>query len=154
MKKASILNVSLGIILLLGLAGCSLSGTLSSDSPGDRPQPNISNDRLNGSSWTLNSYRKSRLIEGTSFTLTFESGLVQGNAGCNSFFGSYAEDQNRIAFSDLGMTEMACMEPEGLMDQEQDLLTALGNGDTFELSDGRLIISTEEGEMLIFASSR
>jgi len=154
MNKVSILKISIGAILLLSLAGCSPSGTLSANSTGDGPPQDIINDPLDGSSWTLDSFRKSRLIEGTSFTLIFDSGQVQGNAGCNSFFGSYTEDKNRIAFSDLGMTEMACMAPEGLMDQEQALLALLGNAETFELSDGRLILSIANGETLVFESLR
>ena len=154
MNKVSIIKISFGTILLLSLAGCSPFGTLSTNSTGDGLPQDIINDRLNGSSWTLDSFLKSRLIESTSFTLIFDSGQVQGNAGCNSFFGSYTEDKNRIAFSDLGMTEMACMAPEGLMDQEQALLAFLGNAETFELSDGRLILSISNGETLVFESLR
>ena len=155
MKNVSILQLSLGIVLLLSLAGCVSSDVLSADSAGENPNASdLNHDRLDGSSWDLYSYRQSRLIEGTSFSITFEAGQVQGNAGCNSFFGSYSVDQNRIVFSALGMTEMACLEPEGLMDQEQALLAFLGDSKTFELSDGRLKFFRADGEALILESLR
>lgn len=48
---------------------------------------------------------------------------VKGNGGCNNFFGSYTHNGEKLAFSGLGSTMMAC--PEG-METEQGLLLALG----------------------------
>ncbi|HET6564839.1 MAG TPA: YbaY family lipoprotein [Xanthomonadales bacterium] len=48
---------------------------------------------------------------------------VKGNGGCNSFFGSYTHDGEKLAFSGLGSTMMAC--PDG-METEQAFLLALG----------------------------
>ena len=38
---------------------------------------------------------------------------VNGNGGCNSFFGTYELDSttNRISFSKIGATRMACLKP-------------------------------------------
>jgi uncharacterized lipoprotein YbaY/heat shock protein HslJ len=47
---------------------------------------------------------------------------VSGNAGCNDFFGHFTRELEKISFSALGSTMMAC--PEGL-DTEQDFLKAL-----------------------------
>jgi heat shock protein HslJ len=33
---------------------------------------------------------------------------VNGNGGCNSFFGSFQHSENSIAFSNIGSTKMAC----------------------------------------------
>ena len=46
-------------------------------------------DPLDGTSWELYAYRKSRPVEGTTLTIRFENGQVSGSAGCNSFGGSY-----------------------------------------------------------------
>ncbi len=48
------------------------------------------------------------------------------------------------------MTEMFCMEPEGVMDQESAYLEMLGNAVTFELGGGVLTIVTGPGESLTF----
>jgi heat shock protein HslJ len=48
------------------------------------------------------------------------------------------------------MTEMYCMEPEGVMEQESLYLEMLGNAESFELSEGQLMIFMADGETLTF----
>ena len=48
------------------------------------------------------------------------------------------------------MTEMACLEPEGAMQQEMLYLEFLGNAKTFMLTDGGLQIMRADGEALTF----
>ncbi|TFH36606.1 MAG: META domain-containing protein [Anaerolineales bacterium] len=143
MKRSSVILVSVGIILLIILVGCASTG----DKPG---ASNGTIDILDGTNWNLDTYQESSLMEGTSFTISFTAGQVHGNAGCNSFFGSYTLNGSQIAFSALGMTEMACLEPEGLMDQEQALLAFLGDGQSFDISAGRFSIFRTDGEALLF----
>ena len=105
---------------------------------------------LEGTSWDLFAVRKSTIIEGTQFTLAFEGGQVNGNAGCNSFFGTYAIEGAQIGISGIGMTEMACLEPEGLMEQEQYLLEFLGEIMRYELDERQLILFRGDREALSF----
>jgi len=44
-------------------------------------------------------------------TVNFEGGRVHGFAGCNQFFGSYAQKGERLELGMLGATMMACPEP-------------------------------------------
>ena len=60
---------------------------------------------------------------------------VAGNAGCNGFFGSYEASGDRLGFSSLGSTMMAC--PEG-MQTEQAFLQALGETTRYAIS-GRIL---------------
>jgi heat shock protein HslJ len=80
-----------------------------------------------------------------------EDGLqIGGTTGCNSYFGSVAlGPADAIAFGQLGMTEMACLD-DGVMDQEQRFLEALSridrwvddeNGRRLEASDGSAAVS-------------
>ncbi|MDQ7917980.1 META domain-containing protein [Mesonia sp. MT50] len=77
-----------------------------------------------------------------SFTLNTEENRVTGYAGCNSFFGSYElKAGNRLSFSTLGLTRMAC--PEGAFN-ESELMKVLDmtdnyriNGDQLELNVGK-----------------
>lgn len=47
------------------------------------------------------------------FILKSTDNRVNGNGGCNSFFGTYElqANTNRISFSKIGATRMACMQP-------------------------------------------
>jgi heat shock protein HslJ len=148
MLKSMYFKILLGVILISGLVRCTSSGSgLSGESlnqANDPPRASVD------SSWSLFAYRKTRLIEGTSFTIQFESGQVRGNAGCNQFFGSYTIEADQITLSDLGMTEMACMEPEGLMEQEQYLLRFLAACETVKFSDDNLFLTRSGGEQLSF----
>ena len=43
----------------------------------------------------------------------FEAERVNGNDGCNNFFGGYTLDENNLKFGLLGSTRMACPHLEG-----------------------------------------
>ena len=62
--------------------------------------------------------------------LAIEESRVQGNAGCNRFFGTYALEGDQLSFSQTGSTMMAC--PEG-MDTEQAFLAALEKVERYEI---------------------
>ena len=107
-------------------------------------------DPLEGTSWELVAYRKSKPIPGRSITATFEGGQISGSAGCNTYFGAYQVDGEKITISDLANTEMACLEPEGLMDQETLILGFLRDAQTFQVGDSQLMIFQSDGEALTF----
>jgi heat shock protein HslJ len=130
------------IVILMGTIILSLAACGGAGSAGGDP--------LDGTSWDLMAYRKSKPIPGATITATFEDGQVRGSAGCNSYFGSYQVDGDVINVGQLGMTEMACLEPEGVMDQELMYLDFLGDARTFRFSDGQLQIFRPDGEALTF----
>lgn len=110
-------------------------------------------DPLNGSAWVLFAYRKTSPIPGTTITAAFEDGEIRGSGGCNSYFGSYSIEGSTLTIDGLGWTEMACLNPDGVMDQEQVVLGYLGDAETFELEDGRLIIHIGGNETLTFEAA-
>ena len=63
--------------------------------------------------------------------LASDESRAHGNAGCNRFFGSFERTGDRLQFSALGATMMAC--PEG-MDTEQGFLQALSETTRFTIS--------------------
>lgn len=111
-------------------------------------------DPLDDTSWELYAYRKSRPIEGSTLTISFEDGQIQGSAGCNLYGGSYELDGGKIAISDIFATLMACPEPEGLMEQETMFLQFLGNAQRFEIVDGQLQIFWSDHEALTFVPAK
>ena len=115
-------------MIILALAACARSGA-------------ATDDPLDGTSWELMAYRKTRPIPGTSLSATFEDGQVSGSAGCNSYGGSYQVSDGTISFSELFITEMACMDPEGVMGQEALFMGFLRDARTLRFVEGQLQIA-------------
>lgn len=113
-------------------------------------QASTADDPLSGTEWELMAYRKTSPIEGTTITASFEDGEIRGSGGCNSYFGSYAIDGNSLSIEGLAWTEMACLNPDGVMQQEQEIMGYLSASEQFELQDGRLIIEVGGHETLTF----
>lgn len=61
---------------------------------------------------------------------------VNGNGGCNSFFGTYElqANVNRISFSKIGATRMACIKPT----VENDFFNVLETVDNYTLKNDTL----------------
>jgi len=105
---------------------------------------------LSGTTWKLISYGGKLPIEGKSMTANFDGKEISGSASCNHYFGEYQIKGNQLRIEGLGWTEMACMDPEGIMEQEQAVMGMLSNSDTFAIQGDRLEIKTTTGESLIF----
>ncbi len=134
MKK---LILIIAVITGLTLASCStLTGSEEAD--------------LRGTNWKLISYGGKLPIAGKSMTANFDGKELSGSASCNHYFGAYQIKGDQIRVEGLGWTEMACMDPEGIMEQEQAIMNMLSNSDTFTLQGDRLEIITTTGEGLIF----
>ncbi len=112
--------------------------------------PNAVSDPLDGTEWELLYIRKSTPIPGSTLTIAFEDGEVNGAAGCNRYFGNYQVNGDRITFGMLAWTEMACMQPEGIMEQEQAYMAFLSEVVRFEIEDGQLVLAKAAQEQLIF----
>lgn len=136
MKNHAAIATLIGMILL-SLAACG----------GADP---TAGDPLGGTSWELMAYRKTQPISGTTISASFEDGQVRGSAGCNTYFGSYQVRGDTIRVSDIAITEMACMEPAGAMEQELMYVEFLSDAQTFRFSDGQLQIFSSDSEALTF----
>jgi peptidyl-Lys metalloendopeptidase len=106
-------------------------------------QPLAQGSALAGTEWVLVSLKGNALMEGKTVTLHFGDTSIEGSGGCNTYGGSYTASGDSVNLSDVYWTEMACMEPEGIMEQEQVYFQALNaaagyrvNGDRLELTDG------------------
>ena len=93
-------------------------------------------DELTGANWVLAGEAGSRAP-----FLRFEGGRVAGLGGCNRFGGTYDHDGDRLSFSPLAATRMAC--PGEVMKVEQAFFDMLAKvkgmtltGETLELLDG------------------
>ncbi|MGA9532735.1 MAG: META domain-containing protein [Anaerolineales bacterium] len=126
------------VLLVLVLAGCSSINT---------SQP----VRVDGTSWTVEHYAGITPLAGTGIQLSFADGRLSGNAGCNSFDGSYAIDGDQIMISELMRTLMACPVPDGVMKQEQDFMDALQATSRLELHNNKLVLKSDDGVSILLS---
>lgn len=72
------------------------------------------------------------------FILKAADNRITGNSGCNSFAGSFEQQPgNRISFSKIASTRMACMD----MSIEDQLFNILSTIDNFSLNEGILSLN-------------
>ncbi|MDA0705553.1 MAG: META domain-containing protein [Proteobacteria bacterium] len=74
-------------------------------------------------------------------------GSINGNGGCNNFFGALEKTEGGIKVGELGATRMAC--PETVMDREGAYLQALQRTSRFELGDQRLQLLDANNQLLL-----
>ena len=78
-------------------------------------------------------------------TLLFETpNHVGGFAGCNRLSGTFEIDKNRLTFSPLMMTKMACAEG---MEVEAAFATALGETKQYAISGSELELKGDAGTL-------
>ncbi|MFC1905001.1 YbaY family lipoprotein [Chloroflexota bacterium] len=112
---------------------------------------------LEDTTWFLISYGEPKYLRSelpnTEITIEFVSAekTVKGSAGCNSYFGSYEVEGSQLSMpGPMGATEMYCMEPEGVMDQEQEYLATLQLAESYEIDSNELRIYCDS-QVLIFS---
>jgi heat shock protein HslJ len=87
-------------------------------------------------------------LQGKNITLEFGAdGRAGGSAGCNTYSGGYTVDGDKLTFSPLITTMMAC-EPE-LMALEQAYLAALAKTASYRIVDGQLELLDANGQMIL-----
>lgn len=79
----------------------------------------------------------------------FAAGQLSGMGGCNQFTATYETEGDQITIGPAAATRMFCNEPEGIMDQEQQYLEALGRASTFSLTPEKLELRDEGGSLQV-----
>jgi heat shock protein HslJ len=135
--KRILLFILTTILGLLITAGCSIL-------------PGKGSNQLKGTSWRLISYGEKQPIPGKDMTAKFDSQEVSGSASCNHYFGSYQVRGDQFSVDGLGWTEMACLDPEGIMEQEQVLMKLFSESTSYSIQGNIMQISTSSGDLLLF----
>ena len=86
---------------------------------------------------------------GSSPAIQSEENAVNGNAGCNTFFGSYTIEGDALSTGPFGLTKMMC--EDAAMQVEQAFLAALESAQNYQIILNQLIINTETGALLLYA---
>ena len=105
---------------------------------------------LEGTAWQLSTLIQdetaSSLLVESQITAEFADGEINGTAGCNSYFGSYEIDGDKITFSGFATTRKAC--PKEIMEQERSYLAALQTAERITIDGQTLTITHPNGEFL------
>ncbi|MEA3487926.1 MAG: META domain-containing protein, partial [Euryarchaeota archaeon] len=166
MKKEHItgLIALVAVVAVLIFAGCieeQPPAQVSTPPPAPTPTPiptltpasTPTSSSLEGNIWTLTNFIAEsegdvRLpISGTTITARFEDGLIRGTAGCNQYSGPYTVT-NKIIIEEPERTEMGCLEPVGIMQQETQYFEILRDVTTYTIKENQLTLSTEDGRAL------
>ncbi len=106
---------------------------------------------LEGTNWSANGINTgtgavSSLVAGSTVTAVFaEDGTVSGNAGCNTYSGTYEASGTTLTIGTLATTAKAC-EPD-VSDQEANYLAALGRVTTYTIRGDQLELRDDEGAL-------
>ena len=113
---------------------------------------------IENTDWVLQSYGEfgnlKDVLTDTEITAEFVSseGTVEGSAGCNSYSGSYEVKDSQLSIpGPIAATEMYCMEPEGVMEQERQYLEILQAAESYSVEDGELQINCG-GQVLVYTT--
>ncbi|MBA3869842.1 MAG: META domain-containing protein [Anaerolineae bacterium] len=113
--------------------------------------PPISNDPTFGgltqSNWVLATYGTAEaplsVLPEAPINLVFTQDGISGSSGCNTYFGQFKYDIHVLSFSGVGSTEKACA--ENVMTQETAYLNALKTATSYEIDNGVLKITYQDG---------
>jgi len=135
MKLSSFLIAFMVIILL----GCSTN---------DNSKENVSQlhdiwtlESINGESFVMDDQARNYPV----LEIYVKEERIHGNTGCNTFNGTIKIDNNKIIFSKLITTQMACPG-----DLEHRLLSAFKVIDNYKIENLRLYLYEGETEKLVF----
>ncbi|CAA7390132.1 MULTISPECIES: META domain-containing protein [Chryseobacterium] len=118
-------NLFLSICATVVLASCGSMSSASSSKVG-KSQPSLVNTK-----WTLD-----ETVKGKVPTLQIESEKINGNAGCNNYFGTVKMDMSTGSFlaGQMGSTKMMCNN----MNVEQNFLDMISKTNKYVISGNKL----------------
>ena len=113
-------------------------------------------DELIVGTWTITGVATGDSVDsalvGTEPTITFgEDGDLTMETGCNTAGSSWELDGDELTVGPARSTQMACVDPPGVMEQEATLLQALESAARVEIAPGTLTILDAAGAIAIVA---
>lgn len=142
---------SAAVVLLLGAAcGDDGDGETATDQTDETDATDATDAavELSGTSWDVATLDADAVASPGSSWITFDDGTANGSGGCNTFSGDYTQDGDQLTIGPLATTLVACLDP-AVSEQEGTFLAALDATRSFEMADGRLVLSDGDGAELI-----
>ncbi|MFT5078206.1 MAG: heat shock protein HslJ [Planctomycetota bacterium] len=78
---------------------------------------------------------------------------INGDAGCNSYFGDYDEVLFNLTFSGMGSTKKMC-QPDSVMKTEQEYLSALSNVGNYRLVNRVLTLYAKSNNAIVISAEK
>jgi heat shock protein HslJ len=109
---------------------------------------------LDGTRWKLTELDGHGLIPDSGITLLFEDGKSFGSAGCNHYGGKYTTTPDSgFMINEIEKNVMLCLEPPGVMEQEDQYIATFARIRRFRVLDSELQFVDEGGTAILrFAS--
>lgn len=153
MRLPRTLVAFLGVIpLLLMLAACTNPADVTATATPDMSTsgPNETASTTIVGEWIVISLSDTQVATSVVPTVSFtEAGVVSGEAGCNTFGGTYTTDESSgIVFSDVTTTLMAC-DDEAIMSQETALLEGMQQTTLYLIEGNTLTLTDDAGTALV-----
>ncbi len=110
---------------------------------------------LAGTNWIVTGYNNGKqavvsTMAGTELTAVFGADdSLAGSAGCNNYTASYQVNGSNITIGPAATTRKMCALPEGIMEQEQQYLTALSSAATYHLRGNNLELRIANGALAV-----
>ena len=112
-------------------------------------QPSADHPKLGETTWKLIAIEQRSVSYGDRAFVKFDEkeNKISGKAACNSFSSEYEMAGQKIAFSDISSTKMYC---EGIMDDENQIMTQLRSTNRYEVKSDMLYFYAEQKLVLTF----
>jgi heat shock protein HslJ len=142
-RRTAVVSVTVVATILLAACGKPSQG-----------QPPAQGSSLADSEWVLVLLNGKAPIEGSAITLRFGETSIEGSGGCNTYGGRYTASGDSLRLNDLYWTEIGCIDPKGIMEQEQAYLQVLGAVARYRVAQGqgggdRLEVYDEAGTQIL-----
>ena len=92
------------------------------------------------------------VLPGTEVTARFGAdGSLSGSGGCNNYNGGFMAFDQTLRISNLTSSKALCAEPEGIMEQENALMSLLTQAAKMKISAGQLeVFDRNDNRILVF----
>ncbi|MBN1449522.1 MAG: META domain-containing protein [Anaerolineales bacterium] len=105
---------------------------------------------LAGTRWQLLSMSDQNLFAEAPITLNISSGALGGSSGCNSYSANYqTASGNHFEVTIIEMTLMLCIEPEGIMELEEQYLSRLREATKYRQEGNELSLIDSQDQVLL-----
>ena len=154
MRKLLFMPVLIALAMII--PGCGAAAVKAGESQPPGGMRGLNRPSLADTAWVLDGYGNpaalTTVIDGSRITLKWNGTVsgVGGNAGCNIYGGKVTIRDGMLTITELYQTEMASLTP-GVMEQEARYLTLLGSAETWNVENGKLIITCKGGEALVYS---
>ena len=137
----AIVGFAFFVLFLAGIAFVTMQGK-------QLGQLGSSGAEITGIKWRAVSIGDEAIPANSGIYIRFEvDGSIEGNAGCNGFFGSLEQRDSGVGVGPLGATRMAC--PDPIMSRETSFIDAVQKMASFQSTSDSLSLLDEEGDVLV-----